>query len=104
VTVELARAARPAAAPPGGARSTPAPSPAASSPSRFRGPLAIESRPPGASVFLNGKLIGKTPLMLSDVTAGSHAIRLELEGYRRWTSAIRVVAGEKNRVTASLER
>jgi hypothetical protein len=43
-------------------------------------------------------------MSLSSVAAGSHAIRLEREGYRRWTSAVRVVASEQNRVTASLER
>ena len=38
------------------------------------------------------------------VPAGSHALRLELDGYRRWTASVRVVAGERNRVTASLEQ
>ena len=77
----------------------------ASAPSgRFTGVLTVDSRPPGATVFLDGRLVGTTPLSLPSVSAGSHAIRLELDGYRRWTSAIRVVASEQNRVTASLER
>jgi hypothetical protein len=38
------------------------------------------------------------------VPAGTHAIRVEQEGYRRWTSAVRVVASEQNRITASVER
>jgi hypothetical protein len=38
------------------------------------------------------------------VAAGEHAVRLEYDGYRRWTSSVRVVASEQNRVTASLER
>jgi len=71
---------------------------------RFTGALAIESRPTGARVFLDGKLIGKTPLATASVPAGEHAVRLEYDGYRRWTSSVRVVAGEQNRVTASLER
>ena len=53
---------------------------------------------------MDGKLVGTTPLSLPSVPAGSHAIRLEHEGYRRWTSAVRVVASEQNRITASLER
>lgn len=72
--------------------------------SRFAGALAVESRPAGAMVFLDGKLAGTTPMALPSVTAGSHAIRLDYAGYRRWSASIRVVAGEQNRVTASLER
>ncbi|MGE3179807.1 MAG: PEGA domain-containing protein, partial [Vicinamibacterales bacterium] len=66
--------------------------------------LAVESRPPGASVFLNGRRVGMTPLLLDPAPSGSHALRLELEGYRRWTATVRVAAGERNRVTASLEQ
>jgi len=71
---------------------------------RFTGSLMVVSRPPGARVFMDGKPVGATPLALPTVTAGTHAIRLEYEGYRRWTGAIRVVASEQNRVTASLEK
>jgi hypothetical protein len=67
-------------------------------------PLTVESRPPGASVFVDGTLIGKTPLTLGEVAAGDHAVSLNLDGYRRWSSSVRIVAGERNRVTASLER
>ena len=54
--------------------------------------------------FLDGKLMGSTPLSLTTVTAGEHAVRLERDGYRRWSSQVRIVASEQNRVTASLER
>jgi hypothetical protein len=76
--------------------------PAATGP--FVGELMVESRPPGAKVFLDGKLLGTTPFAQPAIPAGEHAIRLERDGYRRWSSSIRVVANEQNRVTASLER
>ena len=90
----------------------PAPRPAERTPSavtssaatEFVGSLMVESRPTGAHVFLDGRLIGTTPLAMPTVVAGEHAIRLELGGYRRWSSSVRVVASERNRVTASLER
>jgi hypothetical protein len=94
LTVPLARTAAP---PRTQATAT---SPAA----RFVGALAVESRPAGAKVFLDGQLVGTTPMALPSVSAGSHAIRLEHDGYRRWSSSVRVVASEQNRVTASLER
>jgi hypothetical protein len=70
----------------------------------FAGGLAVDSRPAGAKVFVDGKLVGTTPMSLPSVPAGSHAIRLERDGYQRWSSSVRVVASEQNRVTASLER
>ena len=71
---------------------------------RFIGELAVESRPTGAKVFLDGKLIGTTPLAVQSIGAGEHAVRLERDGYRHWTASVQVVANERNRVTASLER
>jgi hypothetical protein len=45
-----------------------------------------------------------TPISVPQVGGGAHAIRLERDGYRRWSSSIRMVAGERNRVTASLDK
>jgi serine/threonine-protein kinase len=87
----------------GAATSRTAPT-AGTSASRLAGALVVDSRPAGAQVFVDGKLAGTTPMTLPSVSAGSHAIRLDHAGYRRWSSSIRVVAGEQNRVTASLER
>ena len=82
-------------------------SPAPSTPAsvgRFVGRLVVESRPPGAKVYIDGKLVGNTPLALADVRAGEHVVRIEQDGYRRWSSSVRVVAAEQNKITASLER
>jgi hypothetical protein len=81
----------------------PAPVPAGTS-GEFVGHLSVDSRPVGARVFLDNKPIGVTPLAVPSVRAGEHAIRLEREGYRLWTSTVRVVSGEQNKVTASLDR
>jgi hypothetical protein len=71
---------------------------------RFTGALVVESRPSGAKVFIDNKLVGTTPLSLATIATGDHAVRLEREGYRPWMSRARVAAGERGRVTASLER
>jgi hypothetical protein len=68
------------------------------------GALAVESRPPGASVFLDGRLVGKTPLAVARVGTGEHAVRLERDGYRPWSSITQISNGQRARVTASLER
>jgi len=82
---------------------TPAPSTPATL-GRFVGRLVIDSRPSGAKVFVDGKLVGNTPLAMGEVRAGEHVVRIEQDGYRRWSSSVRVVAAEQNKVTASLER
>ncbi len=73
-------------------------------PLRFSGVLVVESRPPGAVVFVDGRRVGTTPLSMTQVDAGEHAVRLERSGYQRWSASVRIVAGARNRVTASLER
>jgi hypothetical protein len=97
----LERAAAPA-------RPAPAPAPRTTTtkpaPSRvFTGTLYVDSRPRGATVFLDGRSVGQTPLSLPDVPIGAHVVRLELAGKRTWTTSTRVVAGETARVTGSLE-
>jgi hypothetical protein len=67
------------------------------------GALVVESRPAGASVYFNDKLIGQTPLSVADLPVGSGTVRLELVGYRSWSSKVQVSAGTRARVAASLE-
>jgi hypothetical protein len=78
--------------------------PAVESTPAMAGTLVIESRPQGATVIIDGRQMGTTPLSLGDVRVGSHAVRLERDGYRLWTAPVKVTAGEQNRVTASLEK
>ena len=100
VTVELKR---PAAIAPAAAR-TLAPFRPATPETITETALSVDSRPGGARVFIDGKLVGTTPISVPQVGAGAHAVRLERDGYRRWSSSVRMVIGEPNRVTASLEK
>ncbi len=70
----------------------------------YTGMLTIDSRPAGAKAFLDGRPVGTTPVSLDTVRAGEHVVRLEHDGYRLWSSSVRVVSSERNRVTASLEK
>jgi hypothetical protein len=69
-----------------------------------RGALSVDSRPRGAEVFLDERRVGKTPVLLSDVAAGTHAVRIALPDHRRWATSVTVTAGARARVAASLER
>ena len=76
----------------------------AASHARAAGSVFVESRPPVAQVFLDGERVGRTPVLLADVAAGLHEIRIQRDGYRVWSTTTRVVASERTRVGASLDR
>jgi hypothetical protein len=68
----------------------------------FRGTLEFQSDPSGAQVVINGRMVGRTPLVLRDLAVGSRAVRLEAPGYQWWSAAVRVVAQETTTVTVRL--
>jgi hypothetical protein len=68
------------------------------------GSLSVESRPSGARVFVNDRLVGSTPLAMPGLPAGPTAVRIEMDGYQTWATTVRVNAGEPTRVAASLDR
>jgi serine/threonine protein kinase len=68
------------------------------------GTIAVESRPAGAHVFVNDQPIGSTPLAIPELPAGPTSVRIEMDGYQRWATTVRVKAGERVVVTASLDR
>jgi hypothetical protein len=100
--------AAPAAAEPVVLVSTEHHEPAPSSPTdakkeSFVGSLRIDSAPQGARVFIDRTPAGVTPLVARDLSAGSHAVRVEADGYLPWSSAIRVVADRQTRVHTTLD-
>ena len=70
--------------------------------SGYRGTLIVTSKPRGASVFVNGKLRGQTPLVLRGQSAGSRAVRLDLDGYAPWSRGVQVVADQSTTIDARL--
>ena len=62
----------------------------------------VESRPPGASVTINGRPSGTTPLTLDKLEPGEFRVDLALQGYQPFSTTVRVVAGERARAAASL--
>ena len=67
------------------------------------GSLQVASRPAGAQVFVDDTLIGTTPLLLSNVATGSRSLRIELSGYKIFTTSVRIEPSARARVAASLE-
>ncbi len=63
--------------------------------------LTIDSDPPGAQVTFDGERRGLTPLMLNEVLAGVHALRLDLSGFQPSWESFRTAGGDY-RVTRKL--
>jgi hypothetical protein len=66
--------------------------------------LQIDSRPTGAQVFVDGAPVGVTPVLLPTIATGAHTVRIELAGYRSWSTSVSVTSGQRTRVAASLEQ
>jgi len=71
-------------------------------PRTFVGDLSIVSTPAGARVFINGRAVGVTPLILYERQAGSVAIQIASDGFERWSASVQVRAGQMTNVAATL--
>ncbi|WP_038049074.1 PEGA domain-containing protein [Thermus caliditerrae] len=63
--------------------------------------LAVDSRPQGAEVYLDGRLSGRTPVNLS-VNPGRHEVELRLSGYQPYRVTVNPKPGERVQVFAQL--
>lgn len=68
----------------------------------YRGSLVLSSTPADAQVFLNGSIVGQTPMVLDDLPVGSRAVVVRRDGYAAWSSSVRVVANQRTPVRATL--
>jgi hypothetical protein len=66
------------------------------------GSLMVTSRPIGARVLFDGRVVGETPIVVTDVTPGEHHIDMILEGaaYQPWSSSVNVAAGQEEKLLA----
>ena len=107
VVDQHARPSRAKSTPAATRRNAAATSPAArtnTSPGSYRGSLVLRSTPEGARVFVNGALVGSTPLILENLPVGSRAVRIEADGYQDWSTSTQVVANKETHLSAALAR
>jgi hypothetical protein len=64
--------------------------------------LNIQSFPSGATVFLDEQQVGTTPLVLSRVAPGTHAIQIRLPGWEVWNGTTTAVRGSTTQVIANM--
>ncbi len=66
------------------------------------GSIFITSSPAGARIYLDENYKGTTDKKITNVTAGSYIIKLELNGYESWSQTINVVAGQTSYISPRL--
>ncbi len=64
--------------------------------------LVVETKPPGASVLVGGKPMGKTPLRKSDLPPGQYEIKMELKGHRVITRKVKLENQKITKVSEGL--
>ena len=66
------------------------------------GLISISSSPSGADIYLDGAYEGTTPITISDITPGSHALKLEKHGYEEWLTSVYITSEVTESITAHL--
>ncbi len=66
--------------------------------------LSVTSEPPGATVRVDGKTVGVSPIEALTVSPGRHEVRVEKRGYRTYAHDIRPGVGERVDLSARLVR
>jgi PKD repeat protein len=66
--------------------------------------ISFVSNPPGAVVFIDNAIKGRTPLTITDTAIGDHRITITLDGYEEYTRNIMVEAATPLTIAAVLTR
>lgn len=65
--------------------------------------LKIDSQPSGAKLFLSGNPLGLTPYFTENLKPGEYKVELELNGYQKWSKAVRLEEGKVEQISAQLK-
>lgn len=72
------------------------------SPTPIYASVEISSTPSRSTVYLDGKEVGTTPLLMNDVLVGSHRIVFKKEGYSSADKLVELQEGTENKVYVEL--
>ena len=72
-------------------------------PSVSYGGLSFDTSPQGASMYFNGYFRGISPFSLEQVKPGSYTVEAVLNGYKTYTTMVRITPGIKTDVDCPLQ-
>lgn len=70
----------------------------------YKARLRVVSAPRGATIYLDGKRVGRTPRTLRGLDPGRHALRLEKNAHRTVTRQVRLEPGRTGELRITLAR
>ena len=68
------------------------------------GSLMVDYEPVDAAVYVDGKLLGKSPNLFTKVLVGSHELKVVKEGYAAHTERVTISENQQSSVSGKLER
>ncbi len=71
-------------------------------PTPMYGKLKLTSAPANCEVYLDGKQIGKSPDVFSDIIAGNHTVELRRNGYQTVSKQVEIIEGQITQQNFSL--
>jgi hypothetical protein len=71
--------------------------------SSAKGILSVTSDPAGATISVDNKSIGMSPLTADNIAAGYHVVNITLEGYQVYSTSIHITAETPSNVSATLQ-
>lgn len=72
-------------------------------PEPVNGYLELSSKPSKADIYIDGKYIGQTPRVISDILVGQHELKLQKQGYASLTKNIDIKEGVTLSLSESLQ-
>jgi hypothetical protein len=69
-----------------------------------RGEVRVESEPPGAQVFVDGRYVGVTPVVATDLLVGEHFVTFKKLGYKKGLRVAQVSARAPGQVSMKLQQ
>jgi hypothetical protein len=64
--------------------------------------LSLTVTQPGAEVFLDGVLVGRSPVRVQTITPGAHRIEVKLPGYEAFAQELQAPAGQQTAMVVTL--
>jgi len=66
------------------------------------GTIDLTSTPSGASVYVDSTYKGTSPCIIPGLAAGTHTVKLTLDGYSSWSKSVKVNSGGNTTIIADL--
>ncbi|MFT5124919.1 MAG: hypothetical protein ACI97B_003558 [Verrucomicrobiales bacterium] len=67
------------------------------------GKVTFNSTPPGASVFLDGRNVGNTPVTQDRIAKGTHEVELRMDGFADYKESLTIQSGTVETMSAVLD-